>query len=402
MSEVAETTDFSLQTIQQALVEAKLDGWLFYDFRGSDPIARKILGLSPERVGTRRWFYYVPARGEPSKLTHAIEAGVLDTLPGRRLTYLTWESLRTRLREVLRMSCTVAMQYSPRNEVPYLSHVDAGTVEQLRDAGVCVVSSADLVQRFDATLSDAQLDSHRRAAKILRVLIDQVFDKVRQEVVEQGQTSESATLDYMVARLSEEGLLYDHAPIVAVNAHAADPHFEVSPTASSPIRDGDLLLVDVWAREKAAGSIYADITWTVFVGSAVPPEMTEVFEVVRDARDAVVTHAREAFRTGATVRGFELDRVARTLIEGAGYGEYFIHRTGHSIHEEGHGNGANLDDLETHDTRALIPRTLFSVEPGIYLPGRFGIRSEVDVFHSGADAEVTGPPHQVELGALLA
>jgi len=390
-----------LEAVQQQLRDAGLDGWLFYDFRGSDPIARKVLGLPIERPGTRRWFYFIPASGEAVKFVHAIEPGKLDSLPGERHVYLSWQSLQAGLETLLRGVRRVAMQYSPNNEVPYISRLDAGTFEQIRALNIEVVSSADLVQRFDAVLSEAQVASHGRAARLLRGLIDEVFAHVKKTVVERGQTTEAEVLEFLTRRLDEEGMVYDHAPIIAVGAHAADPHFEVPETGSAAVKPGELLLVDVWAKEKAAGSIYADITWTTFVGERVPEEMAAVFRVVRDARNAAVERAREAFRAGEELRGYELDRSARAVIEEAGYGEFFIHRTGHSIHEEGHGNGANLDDLETHDTRCLIPQTLFSVEPGVYLPGRFGIRSEVNVLHTGADAEVTGPPHQQELEPLL-
>jgi Xaa-Pro aminopeptidase len=391
-----------LGAIQTAIRDAGLDGWLFYDFRRSDPIARKVLGLDPARSSTRRWLYFVPARGEPVRLVHAIEPRMLDALPGERRVYLTWQSLETGIREALGGARRIAMQYSPRGEVPYVSRVDAGTIELVRACGAEVVSSADLVQLFDATLDDAQLASHRRAAAILRRLVDQVFAHVAHSLKAGEEVTEASVLAFLEERLEENGLENDHPAIVAVNANAANPHFEVPASGSSPVREGDLLLVDVWAREKAPRSIYADITWTAFCGRRVPDEMLAVFAVVRRARDAVIARARRAFRSGEEVRGFELDREARAVIAAAGHGEHFIHRTGHSIHEEGHGNGANLDDLETHDTRRIIPRTLFSVEPGIYLPGRFGIRSEVNVFHTGSDAEVTGPPHQETLRPLLA
>ncbi len=396
------TRAFSLDAVQAALVEARLDGWLFYDFRGLDPIARKVLGLDAARAGTRRWFYHVPARSEPRKLVHAIEPGMLDSLPGSKSIYLSWQSLAEGVGAILSGTQRVAMQYSPRNEVPYVSRVDAGTLELVRSRGVDVVSSADLVQLFDATLTGAQLESHRRAARILRSLVDEVFARVASEVRAGRPITERDVLVFLENRLADHALVYDHLPIIGVNADAANPHFEVPETGSAPVRRGDLLLVDLWAKERAPGAIYADITWTAFVGERVPREIASVFRVVRDARDAAVARARAAFRSGTPVRGCELDRAAREVIEKAGYGERFIHRTGHSIHEEGHGNGANLDDLETHDTRVILPRTLFSVEPGIYLTGRFGIRSEVNVYHTGADAEVTGPPHQEEIAALLA
>jgi len=397
-----EPTAFPLDSIRKALREAGIAGWLFYDFRGLDPIARKILGLDPAGFGTRRWFYLVPAEGEPVKLVHRIEPAALDAVPGKSITYLSWESLREGLATMLQGLRTVAMQYSPKNEVPYVSRVDGGTVELVRSMKVDVVTSADLVQLFAVVLSPSQLESHRRAGKALRKLMDEVFNHVAAAVRSGQSITERSVVGFLQMRMAEYELVYDHPAIVAVNAHAADPHFDVPATGSAPVRRGDLLLVDMWAKERQSGAIYADITWTAYVGDRVPEEMQAVFRVVRDARNAAIALAGERFRAGTPVRGFELDRATRKVIEAAGYGKHFIHRTGHSIHEEVHGNGANLDDLETHDTRLILPQTVFSVEPGIYLPGRFGIRSEVDVCHNGKDAEVTGPPHQEELAALLA
>ncbi len=393
---------FQLREIQKALRDFELEGWLFYDFRGLDPISRKVLDLDPERVGSRRWFYFIPASGEPARLVHAIEPAMLDSLPGPKTVFLSWKSLQDGLAAMLRGKKKIAMQFSPQGQVPYISRVDGGTLELVRSTGVEVASSADLVQLFDATLSQEQIDSHRRAAKILRSLVDEVFGLVASEVGSGRPIREKDVLAFMETRLQEQRLIYDHPAIVGVNAHAADPHFEVPDTDSSPIRKGDLLLVDVWAKEPGQNGIYADITWTAFVGEQVPDEIAKIFGIVRDARNAAIARAREAFRSGQSICGFELDRACRQVVVESGYGEFFIHRTGHSIHTEVHGNGANLDDLETHDTRAILPRTLFSVEPGIYFPGRFGIRSEVDVYHTGSDAEVSGPPHQEEISALLA
>jgi len=388
---------FHLEHIQAALTEAGLDGWLFYDFRGTDPIARKVLGLDPERVGSRRWFYYVPASGQPQMLVHAIEQRALEALPGQEHVYLTWQSLGSELAQVLKGAKRVAMQYSRENHVPYISRVDAGTLELVRATGVEVVTSADLVQRFDATLTDEQYESHKRAAKRIRALVDVVFDEVANSLERGDAMTERRLLDFLVAKLDAEGLVYDHAPIVAVDANAADPHFEVPPSGSESIQPGSLLLLDLWAKEARTDAIYADITWCAFVGEKVPKEVARVFDVVRRARDSVIEKCRVAFTAGDEIRGCDLDRIARGVIAGEGFGEHFIHRTGHSLHTATHGNGANLDDLETHDTRLMLPRTLFTIEPGIYLPGKFGIRSEVNVYHTGTGAEVTGGTPQERL-----
>lgn len=392
-----DTQALPLAAMQAALRDQGVDGWLFYDFRGLDPIARKVLAFPGARVGTRRWLYSVPAKGAPRKLVHAIEPGMLDHLPGAKEVYLSWQSLEAGVRSLVEGQRRVAMQYSPRNEVPYVSRVDAGMVELVRSCGCEVVSSADLVQLFDATLSEDGLASHRRAAVILRSLVDEVFEHAAERLRGGKEVTEKGLLDFLEGRLRDHDLEYDHAPIIGVNANAANPHFEVPATGSAPLRRGDLLLLDLWAKERQPGAIYADITWTAFFGDEVPAEIASVFRIVRDARDAAIARVREAFRAGIAIQGFEVDRAAREVIVRAGYGDRFIHRLGHSIHEQGHANGANLDDLETHDTRALLPRTLFSIEPGIYLPGRFGVRTEVNVFHTGSDAEVTGPPHQADL-----
>jgi Xaa-Pro aminopeptidase len=396
-----ERKQFPLGEFQAAIREGGVDGWLFYDFRGLDPISRKVLGLNPEKTGSRRWFYMIPAHGEPSKLVHAIETSMLDPLPGKKTVFLSWESLQDGVGAMVKGMRRVAMQYSPRNEVPYVSRVDAGTVELVRSRGVDVVTSADLVQRFDATVTEAQLGSHRRAGAFLRSLVDEAFDRAAAEVAAGRAISEKDLRDFMVERIHGRGLIFDAPPNVSVGPRSADPHYEVPETGSLPLKRGEVLLIDVWAKEKAPGSIYADITWTAFLGDRVPDEVGTVFRTVRDARDAAIRSAREAFQGGKTIHGYDLDRAARGVIEAAGHGKLFIHRTGHSLHAEVHGNGTNLDDLETHDTRAMLPRTLFTIEPGIYFPGKFGIRSEVNVHHAGDDAEVTGPPIQGEMRALL-
>lgn len=389
-----------IEAIRQALADAAIDGWLFSDFRGSDAIAAKVLGLGAG-TGTRRWYYYIPARGEPHGLVHRIESGALDVLPGKKTSYLSWRSLESGLAELLSGASRVAMQYSPRCHIPTLARVDAGTVELVRELGVEVVSSADLVQRFEARLTLEQVESHRRSARALREIVEKAFRLVEKKI-RTGEPIDEYTLQCQCLEwLREEGLRTDHGPIVSVNDHAADPHFEAMKNTSSVIREGDLLLLDIWAREFDDRAVFADITWCAYVGKDAPEKMRRVFDIVRSARDAAVELCSKSFREKVEVRGFEVDRAARQVIEDAGFGEYFVHRTGHSIHEETHGNGANIDDLETHDTRRLLPLTVFSIEPGIYLSGEFGVRSELNVLHDGSRAEVTGGAGQRELICLL-
>jgi Xaa-Pro aminopeptidase len=393
--------------IQGALRSAGLDGWLFYDFRQSDPLAYRILKLDPKQFSTRRWFYFVPAEGEPVRINHAIEQGKLDRLPGRRLIYSSWGKLNETLRDALSAANAsgpprVAMQYSPENSIPYISRVDAGTIELVRSLGAEPVTSADLVQLFEAVWTDEQYRSHVTAANNVHQIIQEAFAEVGRRVKADEPVTEYDIQQFMVRRFEEEGMTCDgDHPIVSVNANAASPHYQASAEKFSPIKRGDFLLLDVWAKLKTPGAVYADQTWTGFVGEEPSAEHVKIFSIVRDARDAAIEFVRDSVKAGREIKGAEVDDVSRGVIERAGYGEYFTHRTGHSIGEEVHGNGAHIDNLETRDSRRIIPRTCFSIEPGIYLPGNFGVRSEVDVYVSDTDAEVTGQPIQTELVAIL-
>lgn len=347
-----------------------VDGWLFYDFRHSDPIAYRILLLNPAQHVTRRWYYWVPADGRPVKLSHRIEPHVLDALPGDTLTYVSWQEQQDRLRSMLPRGARIAMQYSPMNAIPYVSRVDAGTVELIRSLGVEPVTSADLVQQFEAVWNAEQLASHRAAAEVLRLVVDETFREVAESVGHGCELTEYGLQQYMLGRFRAHGVMTSSSPIVAVNAHSADPHYGPTAESSAPIVKGDLLLIDLWAKQPAVGSVYADITWTGFVGPSVPLRYQEVFRIVRRARDAALEFVRERIRSDDCPCGWEVDEVCRLVIEKAGYGERFVHRTGHSIGEEVHGNGANIDNLETRDLRRLLPHTCFSIEPGIYQIGR--------------------------------
>jgi Xaa-Pro aminopeptidase len=387
--------------IQQALRDAEIDGWLFYDFRGSDPLAYRILQLDPSLHVTRRWYYWIPAQGVPVKLLHRIEPRVLDTLPGQADCYVSWEQQRQILAGLLAGGLRVAMQYSPLNAVPYVSRVDAGTVELIRSYDVEVVSSADLIQTFEARWTDSQLESHQFAAAALRRIVDQTFSHVREAITKGRGLTEYGVQQFILARIREAGMVTSSAPIAAVNAHSADPHYGPPETGSAEVTCDALLLIDLWAKRAEPGSVYADITWTGYVGQTVPGKHREIFDLVRQGRDAALNFVRTEIAAGHRPFGWEVDDACRQVIQRSGYGDQFVHRTGHSIGEEVHGNGANIDGLETQDTRRLMPRTCFSIEPGIYLPGEFGIRSELDVYLAEREALVFGLPLQGEIVPLF-
>ena len=387
--------------IQQAIREQPgLDGWLFYDFRHLDPIAYRVLLLDPSLHVTRRWYYWVPAVGVPVKVQHRIEPHVLEGLPGDEQLYVSWREQHTALRSFLHSAKRIAMQYSPMNAIPYLSRVDAGTIELIRGLGVEVVTSADLVQQFEAVWDETQLASHQVAAEGLRAIVDEAFGFVGASLAGGRSLTEYDLQQYILSRMQARNLVTSSAPIAAVNAHSADPHYGPPLQGSAPIRPGDLVLIDLWAKQPQVGAVYADITWTGFVGRTVPARHQEIFQIVRRARDTAVSFVQERVRCGAFPFGWEVDDACRQVIQDAGYGNYFVHRTGHSIGEEVHGNGANIDNLETQDARRLLPGTCFSIEPGIYLPQEFGIRSELDVYLSTHDATVYGQPVQTELVAI--
>lgn len=350
---------------------------------------------------TRRWYYWIPAVGTPRKLLHRIEPHVLDQLPGQVDEYVSWEQQRRFLAGLLSGSRRIAMQYSPLNAVPYVSRVDAGTIELVRSFGVEVVSSADLIQTFEARWTDRQLESHQYAAAALRRIVDEAFDHVRESVVKRKGLTEYGLQQFILSRIRDAGMITSSPPIAAVNAHSANPHYGPVSTGSSEIQLDDLVLIDLWAKQSDAGAVYADITWTAYAGSRVPDKHRAVFQVVRQGRDAALEFVRARMQAGQHPFGYEVDAACRRVIEEAGYGDQFLHRTGHSIGEEVHGNGANIDGLETQDTRRLMPRTCFSIEPGVYLTGEFGIRSELDVFLTERDALVFGLPLQGELSPLL-
>ena len=385
--------------IQNDLRAAKLDGWLFYDFRGRDPIAQNILKL-PNGMRTRRWYYFVPAKGEPKKLVHKIESQSLAALPGGTLYYAGQDELHKNLKKMLGRAKKVAMQYSPKNEIPYVAMVDAGTVELVRGAGAKVVSSADLVQKYEACWTAEQKESHFSAGVIIDRIVRGAFEYAANCVREKKRLTEYNLKEWILKEFEAAGIWAEEGPDIAVNAHASDPHYGPTAESSAPVREGDLLLLDVWGKKKTPGSVYYDVTWMGYLGAKVPEKYAKIFAVVRKARDAALDLIRTHVAKEKPLQGWQVDKTARAVIEKAGYGKYFFHRTGHSIGEKVHGNGVNMDGLETHDVRHLIPHTCNSVEPGIYLP-EFGVRSEVNVYIDEKEAGVTGAV-QNEILPLLA
>ncbi len=377
-----------LSAIQAALRERNIDAWLFYDHHHRDPIAYRVLDLPAGLMVTRRWLYLIPAEGEPVKLVHRIEAGHLDSLPGSKRQYSGWQELFDNLKAMLAAYRDVAMQYSPNNIVFTVSLVDGGTIELLRGLGKNILSSADLVALFEATWNEEQIKTHFAARDAVDAITAEAFQEIGRRVRNAG-TTEHAIQQWFLEAFRRENLVTDDSPIVAVNANSGNPHYEPPAEGSAPIRQGDFVLLDVWAKKNTPGAVYYDITWTGFVGKAPSDRMREIFEIVRDARDSGVQVVLDAVSAGRRIAGWEVDRATRGHIKTEGYGDYFIHRTGHSIGTEVHANGANMDDLEIHDERQILPNSCFSIEPGIYLP-EFGVRSEVNVLVRPKSAEVTG------------
>jgi Xaa-Pro aminopeptidase len=383
---------FDVQAVQKDMKAAKLDGWLFYDFRGRDPLAHRILQLPPT-MRTRRWFYFVPTKGAPRKLVHKIEPESLAALPGETLYYAAQSELQENLAKLVGDAQSIAMQYSPRNAIPYVSMVDAGTVELVRSVGPKIFSSADLVQKYEACWTTEQLESHLAAGEGVDRIIREAFQVAAKGARDGKPLTEFDLKQWILREFDAAGVTTEEGPDVAVGPNASDPHYGPVEGKSAAIREGELLLLDVWAKKKAPGSVYYDVTWIGFLGAKVPEEYAKVFGVVRDARDKAVELIRSSIAKGKPLQGWQVDNAARSVINGAGYGEYFFHRTGHSIGESVHGNGVNMDGLETHDSRHLIPRTCTSIEPGIYLR-EFGIRSEVNVYIGEREARVTGAVQQ--------
>jgi Xaa-Pro aminopeptidase len=392
---------FDLPSVQASLRSLGFDGWLLYDFRGLNVLARRVLDIPADAMLSRRWFYFIPAQGEPRKLVHRIEPHALDHVPGTAGVYLRWQELEAGVRDLVSGRRRLAMEYVPRNANPYTSRVDAGTVELVRSFGPEVLPSGDLVQLFEATWDDEQWAMHLEAATHTRSAYDAAFDFIRARVRNGGSVHETEVQQRILDHFAEHHLVTDHPPIVGVGPHSGDPHYAPGPGSDGVIRQGDFVLIDLWAKLEHPRAVYSDLTWTCFVGAEVPARYEDIFKIVARARDAAISQVREAFTNRQPLQGWQVDQAARDVIEQAGYGQYFCHRTGHSIGQETHGNGANMDNLETHEERRVLPRTCFSVEPGVYLP-EFGVRSEVNVYIDKNEAvHVTGGAPQEHVVALL-
>ncbi len=391
-----------VRSIQAALREQKIDGWLLYDFWKRNEFAQRITEFPKHILNTRRFFYLIPANGEPQKLVHSIERWNLDQMPGEKTIYLSWQSLEEGLNKILKGMKTVAMEYSPGNAIPYASKVDAGTIEMVRKSGATIVSSMNLTQYFESRWTEEAYRDNLETAKIMRGIVDKTFVFMKSQIISKKRLSEYDVQQFMQKLFTENGLASNEAPNCSVNANSGNPHYEPTKEVHSELHEGDFVLIDLWAKKNKPGSTYNDITWVGYLGTSVPEKYTKIFNVVKGARDAAVDLLKKSFAEKKTVRGCDVDDAARNYIVQHGYGEFFIHRTGHSITEDLHGSGANMDNLETKDERSIIPETSFSVEPGIYFMGDFGIRSEVDVYISkNHEVIVPGEPHQQEVVAIL-
>ena len=384
----------NLDAIQAALRDEAVDGWLFYDHHHRDPVAERILGIDPKVHITRRWYYFIPAEGAPRKLVHRIEQARLDALPGSKGLYSSWQELHAGLNAILGDAVTLAMQYSPSNDIMYVSMVDAGTIEFLRSIGKKIVTSADLISQFEAVLTRQQIASHKQAQRIIDEVVAEGWQQIARRLRPAKGKKPAAYTEYdhrqwLANAMRRAGLVWENGPDVSVNANTSDSHYEPTAKKSARIRKGDFLLVDIWGRVNKPGTIFYDITWTGVVGREPSAIEQKVFTIVRDARDAAIAAVEQAFAQNKPICGFQADDAARAVIRAAGYAEFFTHRTGHNIARELHGAGAHLDNLESHDTRRILPNTCFSVEPGIYLP-EFGVRSEVNMLTAPGKAWVTG------------
>jgi Xaa-Pro aminopeptidase len=392
---------FDLAAIQKSLREFSLDGWLLYDFRGSNLLARRVLEMEARPVGSRRFFYMIPATGDPTKLVHRIETGALDHLPGGKSIYLTWQELESGIESLIAGKRKMAMEYAPRVSNPYVSKVDGGTLEVVRSLNVDLVSSGDLIQQFEATWDEDQWRMHRAAETCTTSAYELAWGVIADRTQSGGTIRETEVQSAIMDHFRRHGMTTYSPPIVAVGQHSGNPHYEPIPGQDGVIKTGDLVLIDLWCKLDQPRAVYSDLTRMGFVGPSVPEKYERTFAIVARARDAAIARVREAFASRTALQGWEVDDACRKVIVEAGYGPYFIHRTGHNIGQEVHGNGAHMDNLETHEERLVLPRTCFSVEPGIYQT-EFGVRSEINVFiDSSGKVHVTGGLQQ-SIVAILA
>lgn len=393
---------FNVKKVQEILTKMNIDAWLLYDFRFSNELALNMLGITRKAHLTRRFYYLIPKKGTPTKIANAIETFHFDNLPGKLLPYASYESLLKKIKESLRDIKKVAMEYSPLNAIPYVSRVDAGTIEQIKSLGVEIVSSADLISMYNALWTKEQFNENKPVANALNEIVYMSFDFIKKKIIASKSTTEYDVQQFIMNEFKKRKLFTDDPPIVGVNENSANPHYTPSVKVNKKIKKNDFVLIDLWAKQNKEDAVWADITWVGFVGTSVPAKYTKIFHIVADARDTAFELVYSRIRQQKEVRGYEVDAACRKVIDDAGYGKYFIHRTGHSITTDLHGSGAHIDNFETKDERLLLPSTSFSIEPGIYLPGEFGVRSEIDVFIS-KDGKVmfTGKEKQKEIVAIL-
>ncbi len=392
---------FDLPAVQAALREHNLDGWLLYDFRQINILAARIAGTT-EAHRSRRWAYFIPATGEPKKLVHRIEPAALEHLPGNDTTiYLRWQEFEKGIESLVDGAKTIAMEYSPKNGNPYISRVDGGTLELVRSFGVEVVSSGDLIQQFEATWSDEQWALHREAAGHTDAAYGIAWQFIAQQIRDRGFTTEIDVQARIMKHFADTGMITDHPPIVGEGPHSGDPHYAPSAETNSKIAPGSFVLIDLWAKMDKPSAVYSDLTRVGYVGDDVPPKINAVFKTVIAARDAGIERVKRAYAKGEPLQGWEVDAATREVIDKAGFGFAFTHRTGHNIGQETHGNGCHMDSLETREERRVLPRTCFSIEPGIYLP-EFGVRSEINIYiDEKGGVHVTGGPLQTEIRRVL-
>jgi Xaa-Pro aminopeptidase len=395
--------NFNLSKIQSIIQSMNFDAWLLYDFRGSNDLALNILDVPKASHLTRRFYYFIPKEGIPKKIVNAIEAGNLDHLPGEKLTYSSHASLAHHLSNMLSGTKRIAMEYSPKNAIPYVSKVDAGTIEQIKSLNVEIGSSADLISLFAAVWTKEQFGENKPVANSLTAIVKDAFNFIKNNILSDSSITEYDVQQFIMKEFDARGYYTDHPPIVGVNENSANPHYAPTIEINKPVRRNDFVLIDLWAKLNKPEGVWSDITWVGYAGKSVPEKYINIFNIVAGARDAAFDLVKRRFETNEPVRGFEVDEEARSFITKAGYSDYFIHRTGHSITTDLHGSGAHLDNFETKDERLLLPSTSFSIEPGIYLPGEFGVRSEIDVFIS-PDGKViaTGGERQSEIIPILA